>query len=239
MDILTYFRSLDEDTAKIDVSFKSLTYLPPLSKFKKLKTLNCSDNLLTELPDLPEALEVLYCNNNKLKSLPELPHLWFLNCHNNSLKCLPELPLSLVDLYVGSNEINELPKLPVNLIFLECYNNKLSVLPELPSGINEIYCAKNELTILPDIPTLGVFWYNPNPLIYKVTSKECINETNKKIRRFKDLFYAWKYRTKLRKWLWERVRQPRILRDMYLIDDLLEKGIDPIDLMDHLPVYHY
>jgi Leucine-rich repeat (LRR) protein len=53
-------------------------------KINILDFLNCSNNQLTSLPELPFNLKILECNNNQLTSLPELPStLEYLNCENN------------------------------------------------------------------------------------------------------------------------------------------------------------
>ena len=48
-----YIYSLPEDVTDLDVRFNKLTYLTNLSYFTKLRTLNCSCNQLTSLPNLP------------------------------------------------------------------------------------------------------------------------------------------------------------------------------------------
>ena len=65
-NIKTYLDSLSENVTTIMIDNKNITYLPDLSKFKKLKLLNCTHNNLTSLPKLPESLKILYCDNNQL-----------------------------------------------------------------------------------------------------------------------------------------------------------------------------
>jgi hypothetical protein len=67
-DIETYLQSLPEDTEEIVVSFKNLTYIPELTRFRNIKTLDCSNNQLTKLPALNETLTFLECSNNRLMS---------------------------------------------------------------------------------------------------------------------------------------------------------------------------
>ena len=46
--------------------------------------LNCEDNKIEELPELPDTLRHLICSNNRLKKLPKLPeNLLQMDCHNN------------------------------------------------------------------------------------------------------------------------------------------------------------
>jgi hypothetical protein len=65
-NIETYLNSLPEDIEIIDISKKSINYLPSLKRFKNLKELNCSGNNLTSLPELNENLKILYCFNNPI-----------------------------------------------------------------------------------------------------------------------------------------------------------------------------
>jgi Leucine-rich repeat (LRR) protein len=72
---------------RLDLSFCNLSgtlYL--LSLFEKIEILDCYNNQLTSLPELPDGLKRLSCYNNKLTSLPELPAgLQWLNCFHNPL----------------------------------------------------------------------------------------------------------------------------------------------------------
>ena len=108
------------------------------------------DNLgLTgELP-LPKQLLIdqLNCRNNQLTSLPELPpNLQWLDCHYNQLTNLPELPLSLQWLDCHSNQLTNLSELPPSLEELDCYSNQLTSLPKLPRSLQRLHCRFNQLT---------------------------------------------------------------------------------------------
>ena len=68
----------------------------------------CSDNQLTQLPELPASLTVLHCSGNQLTQLPELPaSLTVLHCSGNQLTQLPELPASLTVLYCYGNQLTQ------------------------------------------------------------------------------------------------------------------------------------
>ena len=87
------------DTELIDLSDKGLTKLPDLTRFTKLKTLNCSYNQLIELNNLPNTLTYLDCWNNQLTELSNLPNtLTTLQCGNNQLTELREIMI-LVDFF--------------------------------------------------------------------------------------------------------------------------------------------
>jgi hypothetical protein len=104
-NIEEYLNSLPKNTETINVSNKNLTYIPSLKRFTNLKKLYCSNNQLTQLPELNSSLQYLFCYNNQLTQLPELnSSLEILNCYNN------ELPFKLI--YKGQltdtkrNELN-------------------------------------------------------------------------------------------------------------------------------------
>ena len=98
---------VDYSKTILNLSKKGLTELPAdLLKYTNLQILNCSNNKLEVLPELPASLEILYCFENKLEELPELP-------------------ASLQELYCEKNQLTKLPELPASLQELECSNNPL------------------------------------------------------------------------------------------------------------------
>jgi Leucine-rich repeat (LRR) protein len=224
-----YFNSLSEDILIIDISYKNIKSLPDLTRFKNLKKLYCGNNKLTSLPNLPQNIEELYCCNNKLTSLPTLPpNLITLNCSNNKLTSLPTLPLNLIALYCRNNQLTSLPALPPNLIELYCRNNQLTSLPSLPQNLQVLYCYDNELTSLPTLPqNLQVFCCNNNPIykIVNINSLSILKQNIQILNKFRYLYYCVKFKKHLRKWLWEKVREPNIMKmyhPKYLIENLGE-----------------
>jgi Leucine-rich repeat (LRR) protein len=147
IDGIQYF----DDLTYLDCSNNQLTSLPELPN--GLTDLNCSSNQLTSLPELPNGLTDLNCSINQLTSLPELPNgLAGINCYFNQLTSLPELPESLLSLLISNNELTSLPELPESLLSLSISNNELTSLPELPNGLitldfddNQIECITNYL----------------------------------------------------------------------------------------------
>ena len=67
-----------------------------------------SDNIFLKIEDIPQKLwdrcQILNCSNNQLVSLPELPKCEVLDCRNNQLVSLPELPQCKV-LYCDNNQL--------------------------------------------------------------------------------------------------------------------------------------
>jgi len=132
-------------------------------------SLDLSNLNLTNLPPLPNGLQILYCGNNQLtkitpssrrkpwdlsdSSLPDLPNtLQILYCGNNQLTSLPTLPTSLQKLYCNINQLINLPTLPNTLQELDCYINKLTSLPDLPINLQKLNCRDNKLNNLPPLP---------------------------------------------------------------------------------------
>ena len=140
--------------ASLNVFSRSITSLAGIGHFTALKTLECSENLLTTLPALPSGLETLECSNNQLTALPALPSgLETLNCRYNQLTTLPALPTGLETLDCCANSLASLPILPSGLKKLNFSANKLTTLPTLPSGLESLYCGSTLLSSLPALPS--------------------------------------------------------------------------------------
>jgi hypothetical protein len=144
-----YFTSL----AALDCGNNLLTTLPQLPP--NLASLSCNINSITSLPALPASLQQLNCTYNFLNSLPALPaSLQGLFCYNNSLTTLPSLPASLQNLQCGNNTgLGTLPALPSSLQVLYCDNINLTTLPALPSSLTDLNCYFNNITVLPALPS--------------------------------------------------------------------------------------
>ena len=230
-----YFAQLPDDIEYINVSIQT-HYLPDLSRFYKLTELRCIYNQLTQLPTLPPTLQYLSCCCNKLTQLPTLPPtLIKLYCSNNQLTQLPTLPLTLTMLLCCYNQLTQLPTLPSTLTDLLCYNNQLTQLPSLSLILEYLVCCNNQLKQLPTLPSTLAHLDCRNNLfpfdhaiyypIYNDTNKmkyiiEMKNKNNIIIR-FKELFYALKYKQQFRDWLWVHIREPKI-RNKYHPDNLIK-----------------
>jgi hypothetical protein len=246
-NIEEYFAQIPDDAVKINVKFIS-DHLPDLSRFYKLKILNCPCNQLTCLPLLPSTLTELICFGNKLTHLPLLPptlkELW---CNNNLLISLPDLPSSLRIIICYGNELTYLPLLPSTLRILECNNNQLSCLPNLPYSIELLNCFNNQLTYLPPLPsTLEILNCRNNPMLDYYIKSENLSMTDyiaqlrkevKIVNKFKELFYALKCKKQFQYLLWVRIREPKI-RNKYKPENLIamleEKEDITLDELDEL-----
>jgi len=119
---------------------------------KRIRNINCSNNLLKTLPKLPNGLKELDCSDNQLQTLSDLPlFLQELDCSYNRLQKMSDLPKSLLTLTCRGNQLSNLPNLPNSLVKLNCYDNNLSVLPILPKSIITLWCSKNPLVFIPPV----------------------------------------------------------------------------------------
>ena len=85
---------------------KKLNDLPDLSLYKNLIQLDCRDNNLTYINNLPITLKKLYCDHNNLTILDNLPYgLEDLGCGNNNIIYLDDLPATLKILYCHVNKL--------------------------------------------------------------------------------------------------------------------------------------
>jgi Leucine-rich repeat (LRR) protein len=239
-DIEHYLYSLPENTTHIDIRAKGIYELPDIIQFTNLQYLNCDDNYLTSLPELPASLIYLSCDRNNLQTLPVLPaNLQYLYCSSNPLRSLPTLPANLQQLYCVSNKLTSLPTLPANLLHLYCSDNQLTALPELPEHLQNLHFAHNELTSMPNLPeNIDSFGYQFNPIwqtisriIYRhhiysnIDSLTAIKKINTILNSFRHLYYSLQLKHKFTQLLWERLRRPKIenkFNPKYLIANLKE-----------------
>ncbi len=144
---------------------KGITDVSGLQYFYNLNSFNCSSNLITNFPGLPNSLVTLHCTDNLLTGLPTLPPaLSILQCGINQLISLPSLPQSLQSLNCGRNNLNALPTLPDSLSILWCAFNQLTTLPVLNTYLTTLDCGNNLLT--------DSFTINPNLISLKCESNQ-------------------------------------------------------------------
>jgi len=213
-----------------------LTYLPPLPK--SLQVLYCGSNQLTSLPPLPENLVYLNCNYNRLNNLHSIhtlpKELEELHCINNRLTYLPRMNKKLKKLNCDNNRLTSLPLLNEKLTYLNCCYNQLTSLPVLNEKLEVLYCSNNELTSLPLLnENLYLCHYKYNPIyeimdyciMYNIDNIDMLKIRIQILNRFRYTYYSLKFKSRFRKWLWERIRRPKIERHFhpdYLLEHLHE-----------------
>ncbi len=160
-----------------------------LSKFKRLKVLNLSDNIINKFPSEIlnlTTLKALFLNNNYLEILPntieKLNNLRTLSLSSNKLSILPNSigNLSkLSKLYLSNNKLESLPesfcKLE-NLSTLILANNKLNYLPKEFAKLTKLTrldLTGNNLPLPTNIPVT-----NPKAIIDYVLKNQNRKTTN-------------------------------------------------------------
>jgi len=141
--MLHFILKKNKQKESVDVTFYDLVELPTLLEFTNLLDLNCSDNKLKLLPELPSTLRKSAFEMLKgVKELPSLPNgLRYLNCRVNKLSKLPD---TLTYLFCNDNQLDALPKLP-KLRALCCQNNQITILPNLYYDNMVLCCSCNPL----------------------------------------------------------------------------------------------
>jgi uncharacterized repeat protein (TIGR01451 family) len=144
----------------IYVSGNNINDLNGIQYFDNATSLNCSNNLLSNLPSFTNKLTFIDCSVNQLISLPSLPDsLLILNCGGNQLTALPIMPNFMNVLECGHNQLTVLPLIPPSIFKVDCSFNQLTFLPPLPNSINFFSCSNNQISSLTFIPgvVMGAF----------------------------------------------------------------------------------
>jgi Leucine-rich repeat (LRR) protein len=109
-------------TIHLDISNENVEGILDLKKkkFNKLEELNCSDNKITEIINLPRGLKYLNCSNNQIISLLNLPNnMTGLNCKSK----IPSIFLFVMFIIL----ISLLYFFNISLIFLSFSQNIYSI----------------------------------------------------------------------------------------------------------------
>jgi hypothetical protein len=102
----------------------------------------------------------------------------------------------------------------------------VTYLPGLPENLNKLYCSHNKLAYIPDLPEnilSIVCYFNP---IYEIINSDdniIIKQKIQILNTFRYTFYSLKFKNRFRKMLWEKIREPKIMKKYhpdYLIEHL-------------------
>ena len=236
---ITSLPELPSTLTCVQLDSNRLTSLPKLPD--SLQILFCDHNYLKRLPKLPVNLYELDCDYNCLKKMPTLPkNLKHLFCANNNLSGLPKLPTKLERLHCSYNYLTSLPNIPNNVVVIDCQDNDLTRLPKLPTNLEELNIEYNHLTTLPTLPLNMNCLDIRNTRIWEfITTEEMedseyidageINCRVETLNRFRYSYFLLKLKPRFRKWLWERVREPKIqaqYHPRYLMEKLQDDDAD-------------
>ena len=120
---------------------------------------------------------------------------------------LNSLPLDTTEIDVSGKGLTYLPDLSrfKQLTHLFCSYNELTELPPLNDTLKQLDCFHNQLTWLP-------------PLNNKLQFLDCsdnniknINNIIEILRNFRYTYYCLKFKKHFKRWLWEKVREPKIM----------------------------
>ena len=123
---------------------------------------------------------------------------------------LPELNNNLIHLNCNYNQLTELPPLNDNLIYLDCSENQLTELPPLNNNLTQLFCHRNQLTWLPPLNNKLQMLYCRNTNIFNKNTYLYDNKI-KTLRKFRNTYYLLKFKKHFKRWLWEKVREPKIM----------------------------
>lgn len=133
----------------------NISYLPNLTKFNKLQTLDLSNNNLLKLPELPKSLEELIVKNNNLTKISnDLPNLIRLDCDNNSIT---ELNISnkIERLHLNKNPLTKIPSELFHIYFLNISGTNISSLTNANYPLlRELNISNTQILSLPKFDNL-------------------------------------------------------------------------------------
>jgi uncharacterized repeat protein (TIGR01451 family) len=148
----------------LDCSHQALTFLPQLPATLRYLNIKQSNYITTVV--LPPMLDTLLCRDNNLLNITSFPStLRYIDISWCSQTSLPSLPDSLRYLNCAQNNLTSLPVLPQAITFIDCSENDITSLPALPSSLQELYCHHNQIASLPSLSSLVSLYCNNNPTL--------------------------------------------------------------------------
>lgn len=119
---------------------------------KHLLKLDCSDNCLTDIPELPQTVKILRCDANKIKKLPEMPgELVEISFGSAELEHLPDVPDTVLRYAIYfAEQIDTIPELPSRLETFICHHTPITEVPLLPETLDELYLWQTKIKQLPE-----------------------------------------------------------------------------------------
>ena len=104
----------------------------------QLKTLECPNNLLEDLENIPLTIETLNISHNYLETIKisNLNVLQKLNISHNQIENIDTIPSSLIEILINDNQLISLNLIGIeNLKTLNISNNPITLIENLPEGI--------------------------------------------------------------------------------------------------------
>ena len=131
---------------KMAAILNKISNINSLIQYPFLKRVNCTNNLIKEIPTI-DSVEILICDNNQIEKISNyLPKLIKLMASNNKIKRLPNYD-NLRVLEIENNPLDNIDG-SKNLIELYCNCTNITELNGL-NKIEIIHCYKTNITKLP------------------------------------------------------------------------------------------
>ena len=167
---LKYLGGLPTNINSIYCNDCGLTGIASLSN-TSASILDCSNNQLTQFPDLPSTMSYIDCSGNNITSLPNkiLPSgSVYFNCSDNplgnfNLSQLP-FPSTLISMSVANTSITIPPSWPANIQYLDFSDTALISVGTIPTGALYIYMSNVPGVSPANVTAMvnGLFVSNPN-----------------------------------------------------------------------------
>jgi hypothetical protein len=192
---------LNDSLEMLFCTYNILYVLPQLNK--NLKYLVCTSNNLKKIPKLNKKLTTLICDYNEITFIESFnDNLEYINCNNNKLKIIPHLNNKLVSLKCRDNNIKEILNFNENLKVLECDNNQLFYLPLFNQKLERLCITNNPINSI--IFTNNIYYYLYDDQILFADKQIKI------LYKFRFLFYLLKFKSKLRYFLYVKIKKPKM-----------------------------
>lgn len=153
-----------------------LLNLGGLQDFPNVKTIYLGKNHIVELRNIPKGIERLECSQNLLRDVGELPEsLKLLNLKQNALEKVDLSKTKQLELLnVSFNHLESLTSLPESLKVLKCDHNQLTELDlQICIHLEVLYCNHNSKLELKHIPDTLIDSRYPKEFLHHDTTTGC------------------------------------------------------------------
>ena len=168
---------------ELDLHERGLTEIIPsdYQDWDDITDLDCSNNNLTVLPNLPPNLRALVCKNNQLEEIPDLPQsLEYLDCSNNKLIVLPKLPTNLRSINCSNNQ--DVTTRPIN------YEN---VNPYIQDKVDQLITVNTDFS---GYPSFYKSWYYSDLMGGRTSRRTSRRKSRSRRRRYRKKSHRYRYR---------------------------------------------
>jgi hypothetical protein len=145
-------------------------------KFDRIRSIIFGKGKLTSIVNVPNGISKLICSDNLLIELPGLPNsLLYIDFSRNFLTTFDFAKVShLEEIHCEDNGITEFSNIPVGIVAIYCDNNDLKHLDLRGlKKLNTLHCSNNPIIIIDNLPEdIHDFVSNNNPIAANVSEIE-------------------------------------------------------------------